>query len=136
MRADHHSRLISSRLVAYFGGALGDAAPARERPLARNAYGRCVYTVNMPQANERWDFRVASRTDTLVRRAADATDRTLTEFVVDAAASEAERILADRTRFALGPEQWARFTEILDRPPQDNPRLRKLFSRPSAFAER
>lgn len=90
----------------------------------------------MPQANERWDFRVASRTDTLVRRAADATDRTLTEFVVDAAASEAERILADRTQFALGPEQWARFTEILDRPPQENPRLRKLFSRPSAFAER
>ncbi len=90
----------------------------------------------MPQSNGRWDFRVASRTDTLVRRAADATDRTLTEFVVDAAVFEAERILADRTQFSLGTEQWARFTEILDRPPQENPRLKKLFSRPSAFAER
>ncbi len=90
----------------------------------------------MPQANQRWDFRVASRTDTLVRRAAEATDRSLTDFVVDAAVFEAERVLADRTQFALPPEQWARFIEILDRPPQENPGLRRLFSRPSAFTER
>jgi uncharacterized protein (DUF1778 family) len=90
----------------------------------------------MPRAKDRWDFRVASGTDTLVRRAADATDRTLTEFVVDAAVLEAERVLADRTQFTLPPARWARFVEILDRPPQDNPGLRRLFSRPSAFTER
>lgn len=90
----------------------------------------------MARAVQRWDFRVASDTDALVRRAADLTDRTLTEFVVDSALLEADRVLADRTQFTLAPEQWARFVEILDRPPQENPGLKKLFSRPSVFSER
>jgi uncharacterized protein (DUF1778 family) len=42
-------------------------------------------------------------------------DRTLTDFVVDAAVVEAERVLADRTQFVLGAEQWERFVELLDR---------------------
>lgn len=85
---------------------------------------------------ERWDFRVASSTDELVRQAAQTCERSLTEFVVDAARVEAERILVDRTHFVLSPERWARFVEILDRPPQDNPGLKRLFSRPSAFTTR
>ena len=89
----------------------------------------------MRQVSERWDFRVAPGTDSLVRRAAQLADRTLTEFVVDAAVLEAERVLADRTQFVLGREEWARFVEILDRPPRENPGLKKLFSRPSVFAE-
>jgi uncharacterized protein (DUF1778 family) len=42
-------------------------------------------------------------------------DGTLTDFVVDAAVVEAERVLADRTQFVLGAEQWERFVELLDR---------------------
>ena len=55
----------------------------------------------MPKIKERWDFRVAPETDQLVRQAAATADRTLTDFVVDAAVIEAERLLADRTRFVL-----------------------------------
>ena len=88
------------------------------------------------QISERWDFRVASGTDTLVRHAAQVTERTLTDFVVDAAVLEAERVLADRTHFVLPAEQWARFVEILDRPPRENPGLTKLFSQPSAFSHK
>ena len=88
----------------------------------------------MKQANERWDFRVAADTDSIVRQAAKSAARTLTEFVIDAAVFEAERILADRTQFVLRQEEWARFVEILDRPPQENPGLEKLFSRPSVFS--
>lgn len=83
--------------------------------------------------NERWDFRVAAAAANLVRRAAETTDQTLTEFVVDAAVLEADRVLADRTSFALPAERWKRFVEILDRAPQENPGLAKLFSRPSVF---
>ena len=90
----------------------------------------------MKQVNERWDFRIAPSADSLVRRAALSTDRTLTDFVVDAAVLEAERVLADRTRFVLEPDQWARFVQILDRPPQENPGLKRLFSRPSVFVEK
>ena len=96
-------------------------------------YGKCVYTARMAKVKERWDFRVASETDQLVRQAAETADRTLTDFVVDAAVVEAERVLADRTQFVLDAERWDRFVELLDRPPQDNPGLEKLFSKPSVF---
>lgn len=88
----------------------------------------------MAKANERWDFRVATETDRLVRRAAESADRTMTDFVVQAAVVEAERVLADRTQFALETEQWARFVGLLERSPQDKPGLEKLFSKPSVFA--
>ena len=88
----------------------------------------------MAKVKERWDFRVASQTDELVRQAAATADRTLTDFVVDAAVVEAERVLADRTQFVLETEQWARFVELLDRPPQDKPGLEKLFSENGTWA--
>ncbi len=87
----------------------------------------------MAKAKERWDFRVASEKDELVRQAAEAADRSLTNFVVDAAVVEAERVLADRTQFVLDADQWESFVELLDRPPQEKPGLEKLFSRPSVF---
>jgi uncharacterized protein (DUF1778 family) len=87
----------------------------------------------MARIKERWDFRVAPETDRLVRQAAEAAERTLTDFVVDAAVLEAERLLADRTSFVLQAEQWERFVELLDRSPQENPGLERLFSGPSVF---
>jgi uncharacterized protein (DUF1778 family) len=88
----------------------------------------------MARVNERWDFRVESETDRLVRQAAATSQRTLTDFVVDAAVLEAERLLADRTEFALEQQQWERFVELLDRSPRDNPGLERLFSKPSVFS--
>lgn len=87
----------------------------------------------MAKVKERWDFRVASEKDQLVRQAAETADQTLTDFVVDAAVVEAERVLADRTQFVLDAERWDRFVELLDRAPQENPGLEKLFSKPSVF---
>ena len=81
----------------------------------------------------RWNLRVADDTDSLVRRAADETQRNLTEFVVDAAVAEAERTLADRTRFGLDEERWRSFAEALDQPVRNNPGLVKLFSKPTVF---
>lgn len=88
----------------------------------------------MANVKERWDFRVDPETDRLVRQAAETAERTLTDFVVDAAVVEAERLLADRSEFVLDAEQWERFVALLDRPPQDNPGLAKLFSDPSVFS--
>jgi uncharacterized protein (DUF1778 family) len=109
---------------------LGEAA--RGRP-GLAMYGHCVYIWHMARIKERWDFRVASEADQLVRQAAETADRTLTDFVVDAAILEAERVLADRTRFVLETEQWDRFVELLERSPQDKPGLEKLFAKPSVF---
>lgn len=87
----------------------------------------------MAAMKQRWDFRVDPDTDRLVRQAAEASQRTLTDFVVDSAVVEAERLLADRTRFLLDDEHWDRFVALLDRPPRDNPGLQELFSKPSVF---
>ena len=81
----------------------------------------------------RWNLRVPDDTDNLVRRAAEETQRNLTEFVVDAATAEAERVLADRTRFILDEDRWSGFVDALDRPVRDNPGLAKLFAKPSVF---
>ncbi len=83
--------------------------------------------------DERWTFRVSAQADDRVRRAADMAHRSLTAFVVDAAVIEAERVLADRTHFALGQEAWAEFSEALDRPAQSIPALAELFAKPSVF---
>lgn len=88
----------------------------------------------MAKVKERWDFRVDPETDQVVRRAAETSERTLTDFVIDAAVLEAERLLADRTQFLLDAEQWERFVELLDRSPRENPGLEKLFSKPSVFS--
>jgi uncharacterized protein (DUF1778 family) len=92
-----------------------------------------VYSERMARVKERWDFRVASETNQLVRQAAETADRTLTDFVVDAAVVEAERVLAHRTQFVLDGDQWESFVELLDRPPQEKPGLERLFSKPSVF---
>ncbi len=88
----------------------------------------------MATNKERWDFRVSPDTDRLVRHAAETTETTLTDFVVEAAVIEAERVLADRRTFVLEPEAWNRFVELLDRPPLEKPGLENLFSKPSVFA--
>lgn len=87
------------------------------------------------RATHRWEFRVAPHDNARVRQAADVSHRSLTEFVVDAAVVEADRVLVDRTRFALAEAEWARFMELLERPPRENPGLAKLFAKPSVFAE-
>jgi len=46
---------------------------------------------------------------------------------------EAQRRLADQRLFILNEEDHARFEEILQTPPTDDPKLRKLFDRPSPF---
>jgi len=85
------------------------------------------------RATDRWEFRVTTEADELVRRAADISQRSLTDFVVAAAVAEADRVLGDRTRFALDDAAWGRFVEALDRPPQESPGLARLFSKPSVF---
>jgi uncharacterized protein (DUF1778 family) len=84
-------------------------------------------------ARSRWNFRVAPDADEVVRHAASVSNRPLTDFVLQAAVNEAEWVLADRTRFPLDDEAWDRFTELLDRPVEENPGLAKLFAKPSVF---
>lgn len=66
---------------------------------------------------------------TLIDRAAKASGKDRTEFMLDAATREAQLVLLDRRFFQLDDAAFQRFTEILDAPPSANPRLRKLLAK-------
>jgi uncharacterized protein (DUF1778 family) len=81
--------------------------------------------------NARLNLRVSSRQDVLVRQAAAAVGKNVTEFVLDSACVMAEHVLADRRRFVLDDVAWDRFLEALDRPVRTKPRLKALLEEPS-----
>ena len=85
--------------------------------------------------SQRFNVRVTDRQEQLIRRAAEATDRTMTDFILDSASTEAERILADRRWFVATDEQWDEFTRLLDEPLPDNAKLRRLAERKSPFGK-
>jgi uncharacterized protein (DUF1778 family) len=73
------------------------------------------------------NLRASRKQKVLIDRAAEALGRTRSDFMLDAACREAESVLLDRRYFTLSEEAFQRFTRMLDRPPQDNPRLRRLL---------
>lgn len=47
--------------------------------------------------------------------------------MLDTVCREAENVLLDRRYFALSEEAFRKFTAMLDRPPKDNPKLKRLL---------
>ena len=81
----------------------------------------------------RWNLRVDRKEDEIVRAASSAAGTSYSNFVREAAVTEAQRILADRTEFLLDEEAWRQLNERLEEPPRVPPGLRDLFSRPNVF---
>ncbi len=81
----------------------------------------------------RFNLRATPDQDATIRAAAEATGRDVTDFILENAVVEAQRVLANRTFFAVGPEVWDKFNEILDRPAMVKPGLRKLMRTPSVL---
>ena len=88
-----------------------------------------------PKKEARLALRVTPRQKAELQAAAEARSKTLSSFVVEAAEAEAQRVLSERMFFMVDPERWVRFTEALDRPAIDKPRLRALLTDPSVFDE-
>ena len=93
----------------------------------------CTLTQGRPD-KRRWDFRVEPDTDRLVREAAEAAHRTRTDFVVDGAVLEAERLLADRTQFVLDSDAVGPVRRGPRSPAARQPGAQKLFAKPSVFS--
>jgi len=73
------------------------------------------------------NLRASQRQKVLIDRAAEALGRSRSDFMLDTACREAESILLDRRYFSLSPDEFKRFAAMLDSPPRDNPRLRRLL---------
>lgn len=81
----------------------------------------------------RLNLRTSSRQDALIRRAASALDKSVTEFVLESASAAAEQVLADRRWFTLDASAWDAFEAALDRPVVFKPRLSALMNEPDFF---
>ena len=84
---------------------------------------------------ERINVRATTRQARLLQQAAAATDRSVTDFILDSAVTQAERVLADRRWFILDDEKWREFQRLLDTPVHEMPRMKQLFSKPSPFVD-
>ena len=77
----------------------------------------------------RLGLRATPRQEAVLRRAADAAHKSLTDFILDSACLAAEQTLLDQRVFMVSGQQYEAFMALLDRPEQDNRGLRELFSR-------
>ena len=64
----------------------------------------------------------------LIDRAAETVGKNRSEFMLEAACREAMSVLLDQRFFVLDQKAFERFTDALEKPPSDNPRLRRLLS--------
>lgn len=88
-----------------------------------------------PRTNrtEKLDLRLSRAAKQTLRAAAAAERKSVSEFVLDTALSEAEERLADRRIFTLDGKGWEAFVAALDTPPRRRSRLERLFREPSVF---
>lgn len=84
--------------------------------------------------DQRINLRTSARQEQMIRRAAAATERTMTDFILDSAVERAERVLADRRWFMATPDQWAAFERILDEPLPSTRKFQRLAAMPTPFA--
>ncbi|HTZ74299.1 MAG TPA: DUF1778 domain-containing protein [Candidatus Aquilonibacter sp.] len=85
--------------------------------------------------SEKLDLRLTPKAKLTLQTAAAASNRSVSEFVLESALTRAGEALADRRTFALDADQWRKFLEALDAPPRPLPRLKRLFSEPGFFDE-
>jgi uncharacterized protein (DUF1778 family) len=82
-----------------------------------------------PAKESRVNLRATERQIDLLRKAAEAQGRTLSDFVLATATERAEEILVERRHFVATPEAWDEFMRALEDPPKPVPALVKLFRR-------
>lgn len=82
----------------------------------------------------RINLRASERQEALLKQAAQASDTSLTDFILSTAVAEAEHVLADRRWFVATPQEHEAFLALLDEP-LDTTRLTSLLGQPSPFGQ-
>lgn len=83
--------------------------------------------------SERIEVRTTPRMKDLLQRAAAASHKNVTEFLLEAGIMAAEEALVDRRLFQLDADQWRAFQEALARPVVHKPRLTRLLAEKSVL---
>lgn len=88
---------------------------------------RATGTKTKKNRDENINLRASRSQKTLIDRAADALGRNRSDFMLETACREAEAVLLDRRYFSLPNQEFKRFTEMLDKSPASNAKLRRLL---------
>ena len=83
---------------------------------------------------QRLQIRVGPADKALLERAAAASHLNVSAFVVQAAASKAEEVLAERSSIRLTPQAAAAFSQALAQPAEVNDRLARALHRKRKFS--
>ena len=78
--------------------------------------------------DDRLEVRLTPRAKSLLKRAADVEDKSVSAFVLDKSLEAAAETLADRREFRLSAKQYDAFAAALDAPVKARPRLEKLLT--------
>jgi len=87
-------------------------------------------TNSIQSKSARIDVRASTAVKQLLQRAARACHKNVSEFLLEAGITAANQALANRRHFGLDNAQWEMFQQVLDRPVQSKPRLKKLLTQP------
>ncbi len=96
-------------------------------------YGQWVYTAVMSARDATINIRVDESERELLRRAAEATHTTLSDFVRRSSFLAAESALADRRGIVVSDADWTSYLASLDAPAVVDDKLVRLFAAPDLF---
>ncbi len=85
--------------------------------------------------SEKLDLRLTPDAKRTLSAAAAASDRSVSEFVLESALAHAKETLPDRHKFLLDELHWEAFLTALDAPTPPMPRLKRLLNESSVFDE-
>ncbi len=88
---------------------------------------------NKERRTEKLDLRISLSAKRRLQEAAEATHRSVSDFVMETALAKAEETLADRRIFRLGAVQWEAFLKALDAPARSMPRMQVLMQTDGFF---
>lgn len=84
---------------------------------------------------ETLNLRIPAAERGLIDRAAKASGKTRTDFILSAARRAAEEELLDRTIFVVSPDTYSKFLALLDAPPKANERLKRTMRTPPPWSK-
>lgn len=76
----------------------------------------------------RLGFRASDPQTKIIRMASNISHKSLTDFIMDSAYQAAEKVILDQRLFIVSEEIYQKFSDILERPAQENVGLNNLFS--------
>ncbi len=78
---------------------------------------------------DRMQIRIDSRSKKIIQKAANYSEKPLSQFVVSHTLTAAERVIEEHEKINLSKADWNLFFDTLENPPKPNRKLKSAFKR-------